>query len=87
MSVLAWVIIGLIAGWLAGLVVKGRGYGILGDIVLGIIGAVVGGFIAGALIGIPDPLTGFTLTTLAIGFVGAVIVVSLVRILSSRLLI
>lgn len=44
MGILAWIIVGLIAGWLAGAVMKGRGYGILGDMLLGIVGAVVGGF-------------------------------------------
>ena len=43
MGLLAWIIVGLIAGWLAGLVMKGGGYGVLGDIILGIIGAIIGG--------------------------------------------
>ena len=43
MSFLAWIIVGLIAGWLAGQVMKGGGYGVLVDIVLGILGGVVGG--------------------------------------------
>ena len=44
-SVIAWLIVGAIAGWLAGLIVKGFGFGLLGNIVVGIVGAVIAGFI------------------------------------------
>jgi uncharacterized membrane protein YeaQ/YmgE (transglycosylase-associated protein family) len=44
-TILIWLIIGAIAGWLAGVVVKGGGFGLLGDIVVGIIGAFVGGWL------------------------------------------
>ena len=43
MGLLTWIVVGLIAGWLAGLVVKGGGFGVIGDIILGIVGALVGG--------------------------------------------
>ena len=82
MGILAWIIVGLIAGWLAGLVMRGGGYGILGDIILGIIGAIVGGFLAGALFNIPDPLTGIDAPTLIIAFLGAVVTVAIVRMVS-----
>jgi len=42
-------LIGLVAGWLAGLLVKGGGFGVIGDIVVGVIGALLGGFLFGAL--------------------------------------
>jgi uncharacterized membrane protein YeaQ/YmgE (transglycosylase-associated protein family) len=84
MGLLAWIVIGLIAGWLAGLVMKGSGYGILGDIILGIIGAVVGGFLAGALFGMPDPISGLDITSLVVAFLGAVLVVAVVRALPGR---
>jgi uncharacterized membrane protein YeaQ/YmgE (transglycosylase-associated protein family) len=45
MGVITWLIVGAIAGWLAGLVVKGAGFGLLGNILLGIIGAVVAGWL------------------------------------------
>ncbi len=48
-SIIAWLIIGAIAGWLAGVFVKGGGFGLIGDIVVGIIGAFIGGWGAGAL--------------------------------------
>ena len=44
-SVIAWLIVGAIAGWLAGLIVKGGGFGLLGNIVIGIIGAVIAGWL------------------------------------------
>jgi uncharacterized membrane protein YeaQ/YmgE (transglycosylase-associated protein family) len=48
-SLIAWIIIGVVAGWLAGLLVKGGGFGLIGDIVVGVIGAFVGGWLAGVL--------------------------------------
>jgi uncharacterized membrane protein YeaQ/YmgE (transglycosylase-associated protein family) len=48
-SILAWLVIGAIAGWLAGILVKGGGFGLIGDIVVGIIGAFIGGWLAGVL--------------------------------------
>ena len=48
-SIIAWLIIGALAGWLAGGLVKGGGFGLIGDIVVGIIGAFIGGWLAGVL--------------------------------------
>ena len=84
MGLLAWIIIGLVAGWLAGLVMKGSGYGVLGDIILGIIGAVVGGFVAGAIFKVGDPISGINIPTLIVAFLGAVVVVAIVRALPGR---
>lgn len=84
MGILSWIIVGLIAGWLAGLVMRGGGYGVLANMVLGIVGAIVGGFIAGSLFGVADPISGFNFTTLLIAFLGAVLVVFLVRALPGR---
>src|ERR1700737_4266784 len=64
MGLLTWIVVGLIAGWLAGLVVKGGGFGVIGEIVLGIVGALLGGFLAGAIFGIPNAISGFNLTTI-----------------------
>ncbi len=78
MSILAWLIVGLIAGWLAGLVMRGGGYGIIGDIVVGIVGALIGGFLAGVVLG-GDYVTGLNLTTIVVSFIGAVILVAILR--------
>jgi uncharacterized membrane protein YeaQ/YmgE (transglycosylase-associated protein family) len=75
MGIISWLVVGAIAGWLAGYLVKGdESLGVLGHIVLGIVGAVVGGFIAGALTG-GDYLTGINPTTIIVAVIGAVIVV------------
>ncbi len=79
MGLLAWIVLGLIVGWLASVVVKGHGSGILGDIVLGIIGALVGGFLAASIFGVPDPINGFNVMTLLVAFIGAVIVLFIFR--------
>jgi uncharacterized membrane protein YeaQ/YmgE (transglycosylase-associated protein family) len=84
MGLLTWLVVGLIAGWLAGLVVKGGGFGIIGDIILGVVGALLGGFLAGALFGVQDAISGFNLTTLIVAFIGAVIVVAIVHALTGR---
>ena len=84
MGILAWIVVGLIAGWLASVVMKGGGSGVIGDIVLGIVGALVGGFLAANIFNIADPITGINLMTVLIAFVGAVIVVAIVRALSGR---
>jgi uncharacterized membrane protein YeaQ/YmgE (transglycosylase-associated protein family) len=82
MSIIAWIVLGLVAGWLAGQFMRGSGYGIIGDIILGIIGAVVGGFIAGALLGVD--VTGFNIPSIIIAFVGAVIVIAIARLVTGR---
>jgi uncharacterized membrane protein YeaQ/YmgE (transglycosylase-associated protein family) len=79
MNSLIWfLIIGAIAGWLAGLVMKGRGFGLLGDIIIGIIGAFLGGWIFGKLgVSFGGGLAG----SLIVAFLGAVILLFLVRLI------
>jgi uncharacterized membrane protein YeaQ/YmgE (transglycosylase-associated protein family) len=84
MGLLAWIIVGLIAGWLASLVMKGGSGSVLGDIILGIVGALVGGFLAGALFNVPDPISGLNVTTIIVAFLGAIVVIAIVRALSGR---
>ncbi len=84
MGIISWLIVGLIAGWLTGLVMKGGGYGLVGDIILGIVGALIGGFLASALFGIPNPVNGINVSSIIIAFIGAVIVTAIVRALSGR---
>jgi uncharacterized membrane protein YeaQ/YmgE (transglycosylase-associated protein family) len=73
-----WILVGLIAGWLAGKVMKGSGFGVAMDIVVGIVGAIVGGWIFGRLGGFPF---GGTLGTIVVAFAGAVIFLWLVRLI------
>jgi uncharacterized membrane protein YeaQ/YmgE (transglycosylase-associated protein family) len=75
MGILSWLIVGAIAGWLAGQLVRGdESLGIIGHIVLGIVGGLVGGFLAGALTG-GDYITGINITTILVATIGAVIAV------------
>ena len=49
MNTIIWIVSGIIAGWLAGVIVKGRGFGIIGDFIIGLIGGVLGGWLSGLL--------------------------------------
>ncbi len=80
MSILSWLVVGLIAGWLAGVIMKGRGYGLVGDIVVGILGALLGGFLAALVFG-GDYLTGFNLSTILVSVVGAIVLIWIIRVL------
>jgi uncharacterized membrane protein YeaQ/YmgE (transglycosylase-associated protein family) len=75
MGIISWLVVGAIAGYLAGMLVKGdESLGVIGHIVLGIIGALVGGFIAGLITG-GDYTTGINITTIVVATIGAVIAV------------
>lgn len=78
MGFITWIVVGLIAGWLAGQVMKGGGYGVLMDIVLGILGGVFGGWIFGRLGIWPG---GGVIGAIIVAFVGAVILVGISRLL------
>lgn len=84
MGLLSWIIVGLIAGWLAGVVMKGGGYGIVGDIIIGIVGAILGGFLASSLFGVQTPVDGINITSIIIAFLGAVILVAILRAIGGR---
>jgi uncharacterized membrane protein YeaQ/YmgE (transglycosylase-associated protein family) len=81
MGLLSWIVVGAIAGWLAGHLVKGEGFGCLGDIIVGIVGGLLGGFLAAQLFNMPDAVNGFNLTSIIVAFLGAVIVVVVIRLL------
>ncbi len=84
MGLLTWLIVGVIVGWLASMVIKGKGFGLIGNIVVGVIGAMVGGWLAGAVLNIHNPISGFNLTTFIVAFLGAVIVLYVARLLKFR---
>jgi uncharacterized membrane protein YeaQ/YmgE (transglycosylase-associated protein family) len=83
MSIIAWLVVGLIAGWLAGMVMKGGGYGLVGNLIVGGLGALLGGWLAGALFG-GDYLSGINIPTIVVSFIGAVILIAIVRLLPGR---
>jgi uncharacterized membrane protein YeaQ/YmgE (transglycosylase-associated protein family) len=78
MGLIYWIVVGLIAGWLAGKVMKGGGYGVLVDIILGIFGGMVGGWVFGML-GIWP--AGGIIGSIIVAFIGAVILVWISRLL------
>lgn len=78
MSFIWFILIGLVAGWLAGQVMKGGGYGVIGDIIVGILGALLGGWLFGVMgIGAGGGLIG----SLIVAFIGACILIFLLRII------
>lgn len=84
MGIIAWLVIGAIAGWVAGKIVPGdEGYGVIGTIITGIVGAVVGAWILGAVTG-DDWIQGITIPTLLAAIVGAVIVAFVWQMVTGR---
>ena len=83
MTIIAWIVLGLVAGWLAGQVMKGGGYGVVGDVVLGIVGALVGGFLTGLVLG-RDMVSGFNIESIVVAFIGAVILIAVSRAFTGR---
>ena len=80
MGILSWIVVGLIAGFLAGMVMKGGGYGLIGDIIVGVVGGLLGGWIATTFLHIGG-MSGINLTSILIAFAGAVILLVLLRVL------
>jgi len=81
MGILAWIIIGIIAGWLAEQIM-GRNHGLLTNLVVGVLGAVIGGFLAANLLGVA--VGGFNLVTLIVATLGAVILLFLLGLFKRR---
>ncbi len=85
MSLIAWIVLGAIAGYLAGFIVKGdEGLGVIGHIVLGIVGALVGGFLASALFN-SKPIDGaLDVSSIVVATIGAIITVLVISAVSGR---
>jgi uncharacterized membrane protein YeaQ/YmgE (transglycosylase-associated protein family) len=77
-NVIWWIVVGLIAGALAGLVMRGGGYGIVGDIIIGIIGAIIGGWIFSQF-GVG---TGGLIGSIIVAFIGACILIAILRLIA-----
>jgi uncharacterized membrane protein YeaQ/YmgE (transglycosylase-associated protein family) len=78
-GIIAWLIVGLIAGFLAGKVMKGSGYGIVGDLIIGLIGAFLGGLLFGSFVHAEYALIG----SIVVAFIGACILIAVVRFVAS----
>jgi len=74
-GIIVWIVIGLLAGWLACVTMKGGGYGVIGDIIVGLIGALIGGFLFGFLV---HDETGFW-GSMVVAFLGACILIAILR--------
>jgi uncharacterized membrane protein YeaQ/YmgE (transglycosylase-associated protein family) len=75
-GLIAWLIVGLVAGWLAGQFMSGGGYGVIGDIIVGVIGAFIGGLIFSLLL--PGSSVGL-IGSIVVAFIGAVILIAILR--------
>jgi uncharacterized membrane protein YeaQ/YmgE (transglycosylase-associated protein family) len=78
MNLLWFLIVGLVAGWLAGVLVKGGGFGLVGDLIVGVIGAFIGGWLFSAL---GAPGGGGLLGSILVATVGAVVLLFVVRVI------
>ena len=83
MGILSWIVVGLIAGWLAGLVMRGGGFGLIGDIIVGVVGGLLGGWIATSFLHIGG-ISGINLTSILTAFGGAVVLLLVIRLLTGR---
>ena len=79
-GVVAWLFVGLLAGWLAGVLVRGRGYGCLVDTVLGLVGSFIGGLVFSFFV---EGESGFW-GSIGIAFIGACILIAIARVLAPR---
>ena len=82
MGIVAWIVLGAIAGWITNLIMGG-GEGVIATIILGIVGAVVGGWLAGTVLNIAD-VTGINITSIVVSVIGAIIVVAVYRFVMRR---
>lgn len=78
MNIILWIVLGALAGWIAGMIMKSDN-GILGDIILGVVGAFVGGFIFDFFGG--EGITGFNIYSLVVAVVGAIVLIALGRLI------
>jgi len=77
-GIIWWIVVGLIAGFLASRVMRGGGYGVVGDIIVGIVGAILGGFL-GSLVGLG---TSSLIGTIIVAFIGACILIAILHAVS-----
>ena len=77
MGIVAWIVLGAIAGFITNLIMGG-GEGVVLTVILGIVGAIVGGFLAGTVLGVAD-VTGINISSIIVSVIGAVIVVAVAR--------
>jgi uncharacterized membrane protein YeaQ/YmgE (transglycosylase-associated protein family) len=84
MGILSWIVVGIIAGWLSGLVMRGGGFGLVGDMLVGIAGGLLGGWLAGVLFKLSDVVNGINVTSILVAFLGAVVLILVARMFQGR---
>jgi uncharacterized membrane protein YeaQ/YmgE (transglycosylase-associated protein family) len=82
MGIIAWIVLGAIAGWITNMIMGGK-EGVIATVILGIVGAVVGGWLAGTVLKVAD-VTGVNIESIIVAVVGAVIVVAIYRLVVGR---
>ena len=82
MGIIAWIVLGAIAGWITNMIMGGK-EGVIATVILGIVGAVVGGWLAGTVLKVAD-VTGVNIESIIVAVVGAVIVVAVYRLVVGR---
>ena len=80
MGILSWIVVGAIAGWLSGVVMKGSGFGCLGDIVVGVVGGLIGGWLAVLIFKVPNAVNGINWQSILVAFLGSIVVILVVRV-------
>ncbi|CAN5206502.1 hypothetical protein BH10PSE1_BH10PSE1_23360 [soil metagenome] len=81
LGIIGWIVIGIVAGWLAEKVM-GRNHGLVTNLIVGVVGALIGGFIAQNLLGVP--VGGFNIVTLLVAFGGAILLLFLLGLVKRR---
>lgn len=84
MGLIAFLVLGLIAGFLASQVMGAGGYGLVGDIIVGVLGALIGGWLFSVLLGRPNPVNNLDIGSIFVAFVGACILIAILRAVSGR---
>ena len=77
-SILIWILLGAVAGWLAGVIMKGRGFGLGGNIVVGIVGSFLGGWLAQKLNIAGAATGGFSLASIVTAVLGAIVLLAII---------
>jgi uncharacterized membrane protein YeaQ/YmgE (transglycosylase-associated protein family) len=84
MGILTWIVVGLIAGFLAGQVMRGGGYGLIGDVIIGVVGGLLGGWIGTTFLHISAAVNGINLESILVAFAGAILLLIVFRLVGGR---